>query len=93
VIELNITIDESYFEVTLRTKLGQQYERALAVFQKFGQQKALDVVQILVHAADENRETEILKDLERQMKKTSFDRSDLEEINKTIERLKVELGI
>ena len=58
-------VTKEKFEQTLKSKLGGFYPRAEKVFDNFGPKLSYDIVNVLLHAADQNKVEEVLALLEK----------------------------
>ena len=56
--------DEAAFDKLLKEKLGDLYPRALIAFQNWGKALAYDVLNVLLHSADQGKTEEVLGKLE-----------------------------
>ncbi len=61
-------IKEDEFKEIFRENLGEFYERALAVFQNYGEIFSFDIVNVLLHAIDKDKVDEVLSALEEHWK-------------------------
>lgn len=59
------TISEEQFKQYLENKLGNHYQRALTVFKNYGDKLSWDIVNVLLHAADKQKTSEVLSILEK----------------------------
>ena len=55
---------EQQFCASLQSKLGDSWDRALAVFRNYGEHLSYDVTNVLLHAADQGKTDEVLNILE-----------------------------
>ena len=62
-------VSEEDFQEILQAKLGSDWERASKVFREFGANRAIDVVNVLLHAVDKNKVDEVLGILEEHYQK------------------------
>jgi hypothetical protein len=59
-----LKVTESFFNDTLKTKLGGDYDRALTLFRNCGPNLGWDVTNVLMHAAEKGKVNEVLGMLE-----------------------------
>ena len=61
-------VSKEHFRDVLESKLGEFYLRAEKVFDDFGSKLSYDVVNVLLHAADQDKVEEVLALLEKHFK-------------------------
>ena len=62
-------IDEKQFQELLQHKLGESWERALAVFKNYNPPLGFDVSNMLLHATEKGKVNEVLSALEKHFEK------------------------
>ncbi len=74
-------ITESVFEEVLKERIPAHWERALELFTDYGPLYSFDITNVLMHAADQGKEEEILRALEEHWKEDiSFEAPDLRDV-------------
>lgn len=72
------TISEELFCYILQQKLGKAWERALKLFQNYGEHLSFDVTNVLLHAAEQGKVDEVLQILEKHFQEhLSFQHPDV----------------
>ena len=69
-----VVVNEQDFSAFLKEKLGDHYDRALKVFQDYGKSVSWDITNVLLHAVDKQKISEVLDTLEKHFKEIALDR-------------------
>lgn len=88
---MDYEVSEHIFEATLKGSLGENYQRALKIWQKIGKNRGLELVFIFLHAVEKKCDEKIINDLELVANKDFFTKPTLEEINKAIKKAEREV--
>lgn len=60
-----VIVSEQDFNDLLKEKLGDHYNRALEVFQDYGESVSWDIINVLLHAVNKQKISEVLDILEK----------------------------